>query len=95
MGGEREAKGRGGGFWESLSHDQVGCGDDGVRGGSEQGKTVGAAGAEVDTKHSVVKQSIGKLQQKSREKEPVSGNLETVYLRVTQKEKFQKDSELK
>lgn len=59
------------GFWESLSHDQVGCGDGG-KGGvqmSERGNRVGAAAAEVGKKQVVVKQLIGKLQQKSREKE--------------------------
>lgn len=51
MGGEREAKV---GFRESLSYYQVECGDGGVQ-MSEQGKMSGAAGAEVDKKHSVVK----------------------------------------
>lgn len=43
-----------GGFWESLSHDQVGWGDGGGVQMSEQGNTAGAAAVEVGKKHSVV-----------------------------------------
>lgn len=51
-----------GSFWESLSHDQVGCGDGGEVQRSEQHDS---SRCRVGRKASVVKQLIGKLQQKS------------------------------